>query len=235
MPAGTRPGRPGNLERWRLGVFGIGRVVRGDARLRVGARDGAIEMPPSASAASEEGPAVRRTRRPPLNVRRALRFTTGNRTAPNALKSAGREDDLDCLGKNHVHHLAGLHPAQSLENSRIGDGDRSLAVRPLDRVSGVAVSASRSRNAKPSIVLSGGITTGAFEGLPAKWVQRKVTMTGKFVSLSADNILTVEGPDGQRTIPVADPAILQTLRGMKAGQMVEVVFAEAIQVVLTPR
>ncbi len=48
----------------------------------------------------------------------------------------------------------------------------------IDRVSGVAVSASRSRNAKPSIVLSGGITTGAFEGLPAKWVQRKVTMTG---------------------------------------------------------
>jgi len=105
----------------------------------------------------------------------------------------------------------------------------------IDRVSGVAVSASRSRNAKPSIVLSGGITTGAFEGLPAKWVQRKVTMTGKFVSLSADNILTVEGPDGQRTIPVADPAILQTLREMKAGQMVDVVFAEAIQVVLTPR
>jgi hypothetical protein len=105
----------------------------------------------------------------------------------------------------------------------------------INRVSGVAVSASPSRHARPDIVLSGGITTGAFEGLPAKWVQRKVTVTGKFVSLSADNLLTIEGPDGRRTIPVADPAILQTLRGMKAGQMVDVVFAEAIQAVLTPR
>ena len=114
------------------------------------------------------------------------------------------------------------------------------ALRPRDgldinRVSGVAVSASPSRSARPDIVLSGGITTGAFEGLPAKWVQRKVTVTGKFVSLSANNILTIEGPDGRRTIPVADPTILQTLRGMKAGQMMDVVFAEAIQAVLTPR
>ena len=114
------------------------------------------------------------------------------------------------------------------------------ALRPRDgldinRVSGVAVLASPSRSARPDIVLSGGITTGAFEGLPAKWVQRKVTLTGKFVSLSANNILTIEGPDGRRTIPVADPTILQTLRGMKAGQMVDVVFAEAIQAVLTPR
>jgi len=105
----------------------------------------------------------------------------------------------------------------------------------INRVSGVAVSASPSQNARPDIVLSGGITTGAFEGLPAKWVQRKVTVTGKFVSLSANNVLTVDGPDGRRTIPVADPAILQTLRGMKAGQMIDVVFAEAIQAVLTPR
>jgi hypothetical protein len=114
------------------------------------------------------------------------------------------------------------------------------ALRPRDgldinRVSGVAVSASPSRSARPDIVLSGGITTGAFEGLPAKWVQRKVTLTGKFVSLNANNILTIEGPDGRRTIPVADPTILQTLRGMKAGQMMDVVFAEAIQAVLTPR
>ena len=105
----------------------------------------------------------------------------------------------------------------------------------ISRVSGVAVSASPSRSARPDIVLSGGITTGAFEGLPAKWVQRKVTVTGKFVSLSADNLLTIDGPDGRRMIPVADPAILQTLRGMKAGQMMDVVFAEAIQAVLTPR
>ena len=105
----------------------------------------------------------------------------------------------------------------------------------INRVSGVAVSASPSRNARPGIVLSGGITTGAFEGLPAKWVQRRVTVTGKFVSLSAENLLTIEGPDGRRMIPVADPAILQTLRGMKAGQMMDVVFAEAIQAVLTPR
>ena len=105
----------------------------------------------------------------------------------------------------------------------------------INRVSGVAVSASPSRNARPDIVLSGGITTGDFEGLPAKWVQRKVTVTGKFVSLSANNTLTIDGPDGRRTILVSDPAILQTLRGMKAGQMVDVVFAEAIQVVLTPR
>ena len=97
------------------------------------------------------------------------------------------------------------------------------ALRPRDgldinRVSGVAVSASRSGSARPNIVLSGEITTGAFEGLPAKWVQRKVTLTGKFVSLSADNLLTIDGPDGRRMIPVADPAILQTLRGMKAGR-----------------
>jgi hypothetical protein len=105
----------------------------------------------------------------------------------------------------------------------------------ISRVAGVAIAASPSRNARPDIVASGDITTGAFDGLPAKWVQRKVTVTGKFVSLSANNLLTIEGPDGQRTIPVADPAILQTLRGMKAGQMVDVVFAEAIQAVLTAR
>ena len=105
----------------------------------------------------------------------------------------------------------------------------------IHRVSGVAVSVSPSRNTRPDIVLSGGIATGEFDGLPAKWVQRKVTVTGKFVSLSANNTLTIDGPDGRRSILVSDPAILQTLRGMKAGQMVDAVFGEAIQVVLTPR
>ena len=105
----------------------------------------------------------------------------------------------------------------------------------INRVSGVAISASASRNARPGIVPSGGITTGDFEGLPAKWIQRQVTVTGKFVGLSPSNILTIDGPDGQRAIPVADPAVVQILRGMKAGQMVDVVFAEATQVVLTPR
>jgi len=105
----------------------------------------------------------------------------------------------------------------------------------INRVSGVAVSVSPSRNKRPDIVLSGGVTSGEFDGLPAKWVQRKVTVTGKFISLGANNTLTIDGPDGRRSIVVSDPAILQTLRGMKAGQMVDAVFGEAIQIVLTPR
>ena len=52
--------------------------------------------------------------------------------ALNALETPRREDGLNCLGKNHVHHLASLDPAQGLQNSRIDDGDRSPAVRPLD-------------------------------------------------------------------------------------------------------
>jgi hypothetical protein len=102
----------------------------------------------------------------------------------------------------------------------------------INRVSGVAVSVSPSRNKRPDIVLSGGVTSGEFDGLPAKWVQRKVTVTGKFISLGANNTLTIDGPDGRRSIVVSDPAILQTLRGMKAGQMVDAVFGEAIQIVL---
>ena len=75
VPAGTRRGRPGNLNDRALASSASDAWY--GARLRVGAGDGPIEMPPSASDGFGGGPqAVRRTRRPPLKgARRALRFT----------------------------------------------------------------------------------------------------------------------------------------------------------------
>ncbi|MGO4677723.1 hypothetical protein AB4Z40_33065 [Bosea sp. 2YAB26] len=59
------------------------------------------------------------------------------------------------------------------------------------------------------------------------------TVTAKFNGFdAAKKIATIDGPDGRRSLPVADPVLAADLQKLKRGDMIELVFTEAFQVTL---
>lgn len=107
----------------------------------------------------------------------------------------------------------------------------------ISRVEGALASVARAgTNARPDITVAETRDDGTFNNLPARWVTRSVTVTARFTSFdAARGIASFVGPDGPRTIRAIDPAIIETLRSLRQGDMINVVFAEATQIVLTPR
>ncbi|GGC76881.1 hypothetical protein [Chelatococcus reniformis] len=107
----------------------------------------------------------------------------------------------------------------------------------ISRVEGALISVAPARaNARPDISFAETRDDGTFNNLPARWVTRSVTITARFTSFNAARgIASFVGPDGPRTIRATDPAVVNMLRGLRQGDMINVVFAEATQILLTPR
>jgi len=92
------------------------------------------------------------------------------------------------------------------------------------------------RGARPDVTFSATRNDGLFGNLPARWVVRNVTVTARFVSFdAARGTVSYEGPEGPRTVRVADPAVVSALQQLKRGDMVNLSFTEATEFVLTPR
>ena len=68
-------------------------------------------------------------------------------------------------------------------------------------------------------------------GLPDRFVERSLTLTAKFERYDpATGIVSYVGPAGPRTHRVVDPEIANDLRRLRRGDMVDLIFAEAIHV-----
>lgn len=107
----------------------------------------------------------------------------------------------------------------------------------ISRIEGVLLSVTRgNRNARPDISVNETANDGTFQDLPARWVTRSVTVTARFTGFNAaTGVVSYTGPEGPRTIRAVDPALTETLRTLKSGDMINLTFAEATQIVLTPR
>lgn len=107
----------------------------------------------------------------------------------------------------------------------------------IDRVESalIAITPAR-RGAKPDAVFTTARNEGLFGNLPARWIVRNATVTARFTSFDpTTRIVRYVGPEGPRTIQVIDPAVASVLQTLRRGDMVNLVFTEATQVVLTPR
>lgn len=114
--------------------------------------------------------------------------------------------------------------------SMVRVGDR-LDIRRID---GAIVAVSRNRKGvKPGIRYSEGGADAGFQNLPARFVTRTVTVTARFNSFNpATKLVSYVGPDGPRSLPVVDPGVADGLQRLKRGDMVNLVFAEAFQVMI---
>ena len=105
----------------------------------------------------------------------------------------------------------------------------------INRVESAVVAVTRAApGVKPDIVLTETVNDGTFDNLPARWVIRRVTVTAEFRRIDRGMVDYV-GPEGPRTIRVVDPAVISSLSAMRRGDMINLVFTEATQIVLTPR
>ncbi|MBS7696494.1 MULTISPECIES: hypothetical protein [unclassified Chelatococcus] len=99
----------------------------------------------------------------------------------------------------------------------------------------IAVTPAR-RGTRPDVVFTTGRDEGLFGNLPARWVVRNVTVTAQFTSFdAASGTVRYVGPEGPRTLRVIDPAVISMVQSLRRGDMVNLVFTEATQIVLTPR
>ncbi|CAH1661014.1 conserved exported hypothetical protein [Hyphomicrobiales bacterium] len=99
----------------------------------------------------------------------------------------------------------------------------------------IAVTPAR-RGTKPDVVFTVARDEGLFGNLPARWVVRNVTVTAQFTSFdAASGTVRYVGPEGARSLRVIDPAVISVLQTLRRGDMVNLVFTEATQIVLTPR
>ncbi|AZO81957.1 hypothetical protein B5U98_27825 [Bosea sp. Tri-39] len=107
----------------------------------------------------------------------------------------------------------------------IGPGDRV----EVQRVEGVILGAKRARKgAKPAIIYSEAASDPSFQNLPEKFVVRSLTVTARFENFDpTTNVVNYVGPAGARTHTVSDPVILNDLRRLRRGDMVELTFAQA--------
>lgn len=116
----------------------------------------------------------------------------------------------------------------NLENLREGDTVQ------ISRVEGIIVDVRRpKRGSKPGITYTEAVSDTVFQKLPEKFVVRSLTLTAKFERFDAENsVVHYVGPLGPRSLAVTDPAVKAELRKFKRGDMVDLSFAEAIQIVL---
>lgn len=107
----------------------------------------------------------------------------------------------------------------------------------INRVQGVAIGvAPAKRGAKPSVASSVATNDGTFDALPARWVVRKMRVTGTFKGLdAATGILSYDGPEGPGHVHVVAPEVLAAAGKLKKGAMIVVDYAEATEFVLTKR
>lgn len=107
----------------------------------------------------------------------------------------------------------------------------------INRVESALVAVTRaSAGARPDVVLTETRDDGTFGDLPARWVVRSVTVTAQFTSLdAARGIVNYVGPEGARTIRVVAPGVISALSTLRGGDMINLIFSEATQIVLTPR
>lgn len=111
------------------------------------------------------------------------------------------------------------------------------ALRPGDRlqirrVEGALLGARRAkRGARPEIVYMEEVSQPRFQNLPDRFVERSLTLTAKFERYDpATGIVSYVGPAGPRTHKVVDPEIANDLKRLRRGDMVDLIFAEAIHV-----
>ncbi|CAH1670028.1 hypothetical protein [Chelatococcus asaccharovorans] len=118
--------------------------------------------------------------------------------------------------------LAGLRRRDRLTIDRVESA--LLAIMPAKR------------GTKPDAVFTTDRNEGLFDNLPARWIVRKATITARFTSFDpATSVVRYVGPEGPRTIRVIDPAVISVMQTLRRGDMVNLVFTEATQIVLTPR
>lgn len=117
----------------------------------------------------------------------------------------------------------------NLQNVREGD------MVELRRVEGALVDVRRNRRgARPGITYTEAVSDPQFQNLPDKYVVRALTVTARFERFDpATNVVNYVGPLGPRSLTVADPAVRAALQRLRRGDMVDLTFAEAIQIVIT--
>jgi hypothetical protein len=75
---------------------------------------------------------------------------------------------------------------------------------------------------------SGGMGAGASVG-------RQMTVSGEILSVdTANNTITVKGPNAVRTLPVRDPKMQQRLASLKPGQVLQITYVESTAAALRP-
>ncbi|CAH1662559.1 conserved exported hypothetical protein [Hyphomicrobiales bacterium] len=105
----------------------------------------------------------------------------------------------------------------------------------INRVESAIVAVTRATpGARPDVVLTETANNGTFDNLPARWVVRSVTVTAEFTRLDG-GVVHYVGPEGPRTMRVVDPTVISALSTLRRGDMINLVFTEATQIVLTPR
>lgn len=115
------------------------------------------------------------------------------------------------------------------------------AVRPRDKltinsVESALVSVAPPKSAKPDIQFEAATDVGLFNGLPGRWIVRRVIATVKYESLDdSKGTVSFVGPEGPRTVRVIDPAVAAALKKLKKGELVTLTFTQATEIVLTPR
>ncbi|MGO4736857.1 hypothetical protein AB4099_09955 [Bosea sp. 2KB_26] len=115
-----------------------------------------------------------------------------------------------------------------LSKVKVGD---NLEIRRIDGA--IAAVTRGKKGLKPGIRYSEGKSDAVFQNLPSRFVTRTATVTAKFNGFDpAKKIVTIDGPDGRRSLPVADPTLVADLQKLKRGDMIELVFTEAFQVTL---
>jgi hypothetical protein len=80
-------------------------------------------------------------------------------------------------------------------------------------------------------------TTERIQGAsPGRMTERTQTISGQIVSVDAKrNMVKIKGADGKtREITVQDPEIRERLKELKAGEVVEISYTEAVAVTLEP-
>jgi hypothetical protein len=104
----------------------------------------------------------------------------------------------------------------------------------ISRVDGALLALYRSKKgSKPNIVYEDSAADSTFQNLPARYVVRKVTITGRFTSFDpASSTVKFVGPEGPRSRPIADPVIIQEVKKLKRGDRIDLVYAQAYQIVL---
>ncbi|MFC0283194.1 hypothetical protein ACFFJB_06165 [Camelimonas abortus] len=106
----------------------------------------------------------------------------------------------------------------------------------VNRVEGALVSVAPPKSGKPDVVYETARDDGLFNGLPARWLLRKVIATVRFQKLDqAKGEVTYDGPEGKRTIRVIDPAVMTALAKLKKGELVTFTFTQATEYVVQPR
>jgi hypothetical protein len=155
----------------------------------------------------------------------------GAKTATATVESVDREKRTVTLKSEQGKSKTVQVPEEVAAFDQIKKGDR---IRVSYQES-VALAVHRPGEAKPEEQVKE--TAEDIQGArPGRAIERKLTISGEVVSVDPKrNLLRVKGPQGKtQEIAVEDPALRERLKELKPGEVVEVIYTEAIAASLEP-